>query len=521
MFSWPIIVAFLFELILTQLYIERVFNFLENIYFSFILLLPVFIIETQTLKVFYLKTVYIFIVLMLFLETGYYYIFNSKFNPSSLFIVSETNLNEAKEFLLFYLNKKLLVFLFLLLVLLIHFFLNIKNFTNKIFSIQRKFFAIFLFLCLSTLLILVSFSRRENLPFVLAKSFYDLKKDSYFDDQKNYGDAFGPFTENLNSNLNDTYIIVIGESISKRHLNIYGYERNTTPLLNKLQDEILIYDDVITPNAFTIEALGKALTSKKVDGSIVQLLNKAGFKTFWLSNQNPIGIYESLISKIAKASNTKHFLTTARFDKNIIYDEELIVELEAALKDNNDRKVIFIHLQGAHFDYKYRYPKKYNYFNDKPKSKYTINEETDHVINTYDNAILYHDFIVSSIINKVKTKNISSAILYFSDHGEEVFDTMEFSGHNDDIGSLPMFEIPFVLWRSESFQEKYNFEIDLDRPYTTDDLFHSIADLCGIKNSSHVDFEKSIFNEDFKKRKRIILNNKDYDSILSIDKMMN
>ena len=77
MFSWPIIVAFLFELILTELYIERVYNFLENIYFSFILILPVFIIETQTLKVFYLKTVYIFIVLMLFLETGYYYIFNS------------------------------------------------------------------------------------------------------------------------------------------------------------------------------------------------------------------------------------------------------------------------------------------------------------------------------------------------------------------------------------------------------------------------------------------------------------
>lgn len=521
MFSWPIIVAFLFELILTQLYIERVFNFLENIYFSFILLLPVFIIEKQTIKFVYLKTVYIFIVLMLFLETGYYYIFNSKFNPSSLFIVSETNINEVKEFLLFYLNKKLLVFLFLLVVLSVHFLLKIKNFGNKVFGVKRKFFVIFLFISFSTLLLLISYSRRENLPFVLAKSFYDLQKDSYFDDQNNYGDPFGPFIENINSNLKDTYIIVIGESISKRHLNIYGYERNTTPLLNKLQDEILIYNDVITPNAFTIEALGKALTSKKVDGSIVQLLNKSGFKTFWLSNQNPIGIYESLISKIAKASDTKHFLTTARFDKNIIYDEELIVELEGALKDNNDKKVIFIHLQGAHFDYKYRYPKKYNYFNDKPKSKYSINEETDNVINTYDNAILYHDFIVSSIINKVKIKNISSAVLYFSDHGEEVFDTMEFSGHSDDIGSLPMFETPFFLWQSESFQEKYNFKIDLDRSYTTDDLFHSIADLCGIKNSNYVDSEKSIFNENYKKRKRIILNNKDYDSILNIDKNRN
>ena len=114
----------------------------------------------------------------------------------------------------------------------------------------------------------------------------------------------------------------------------------------------------------------------------------------------------------------------------------------------------------------------------------------------------------------MKEKNIESAVLYFSDHGEEVYDTMDFSGHNDDdVGSLPMFQIPFILWQSELYKINNKIDIELNRAYMTDDLFHSIAILCGVK-SNYVDLEKSIFSDSFKNKRRAILNNKDYDSLL-------
>ena len=521
-FSLPIIITFLFELLSTQIYIERFYNFIENLCFTYLLILPAFIIKKQAIKIFYLKTLYIFLAIMLFLETGYYFIFNSKFSPSSIFIISETNFNEAKEFLLFYLNIKMLLLLFILIIVTIYFLLKSKDFFGKVIDTNRKLLVLILFVFFSILLLAISYTRRENLPFLIAKSFYDLNKDSYFDDYLISGDSFGPFTENFKneSNVDETIVIIIGESISKRHLNIYGYERNTTPLLSKLKEEILIYNDVVSANSYTTAALSKALILDKTNGTIIQLLNKAGFKTYWLSNQNPIGLNESLVSKIAKSSDNKSFITASRFDKNIIYDEELLVELDDALKSTKHKKIIFIHLQGAHFDYKYRYPKNYNYFIDAPKSKFSKSEETNNIVNAYDNAILYHDFILNSIIIKVKNENISSAILYFSDHGEEVYDTMEFTGHNDDVGSIPMFQIPFLLWQSESFKSNNEIDINLDRSYMTDDLFHSIADLCNI-NSNYVDLEKSIFSKKFKKRKRIILNNKDYDSILNVEKNKN
>lgn len=523
MFSLPIIVTYLFELILTKIYIERFYNFIENLCFAFILILPAYIIKRHFIKIFYLKVLFVFLVFMLFLETGYYFIFNSKFSASSVFIVSETNFNEAKEFFLFYLNKKLFMLLFSLMLLTLFFLLKSRVFLNNVLDAKRKSFVLILFLFFSISLILVSYTRRENLPYIIIKSFYDLNKDSYFYNLSTYKDFFGPFKEALGVEKENekTVVIVIGESISKHHLNLYGYKRITTPLLNNFKDDILIYNNVITSHALTADALKKALTlnSENNNGTIIQLLNSAGYQTYWFSNQNPIGLHESLVSKIASSSYKKKFLTSARFNENTIYDELLLLELDDALNDNEKRKVIFIHLQGAHFKYDNRYPDSYNIFKDIPQTKF-YSEKSKEIINSYDNAILYNDFVVSSIINRVKEKNTESTVLYFSDHGEEVYDTIDFSGHTDDNGTLPMFQIPFILWQSRAYMANNKIEIDLDRAYMTDDLFHSIAHLTGVK-SVHLDFERSIFSDKFKKSKRIILNNKDYDSILNVDKNKN
>lgn len=523
LFLLPILLVFTFELIFKKVQIERFYNFIENIFFITILLLPSLKIKNAALKSFYLKLVYILATVMVFLETSYYFIFNTKFNASSIFIASESNFNEAKEFVLFYLDVKQFVLFLILFSVLVFSLSRIKKLSKDfyIFLGRAKVTALFVFL--SVILITISYLRRENLPFLITKSFYDLNKDSYFDNLTTFKDSFGPFKKaiEIKKENHKTIVIVIGESISKNHFNLYGYERNTTPLLNAIKGDILSYNNVITPNAFTADALKKALTIniENTKGSIIQLLNSIGYKTYWLSNQNPIGLHESLVSKIASASGKKTFLTTARFIDNTIYDEALIPELENILKNKQKGKVIFIHLQGAHFKYHNRYPERFNIFKGEPPSKFKSKNSIS-IINSYDNAILYNDFVVSSIINKVKEQNIESSVLYFSDHGEEVYDTIDFSGHTDDVGSLPMFQIPFILWQSQLYKSNNNIEVALNRPYMIDDLFHSIANICAIKND-YVDLEKSIFSKSFKNKRRVILTNKDYDSLLVTQKGIN
>lgn len=44
-----------------------------------------------------------------------------------------------------------------------------------------------------------------------------------------------------------TLVLVIGESTNRQRMSLYGYERETTPNLDKLRDQLAIFDNVVTP----------------------------------------------------------------------------------------------------------------------------------------------------------------------------------------------------------------------------------------------------------------------------------
>ena len=103
-------------------------------------------------------------------------------------------------------------------------------------------------------------------------------------------------------------------------------------------------------------------------------------------------------------------------------------------------------------------------------------------------------------------------MLYFSDHGQEVYDDIEFFGQSvDEMVTKNMYEIPMFLWQSEEHRKLKMIKKEISSRYMTDDLFHSIADLCFVA-SDEVDISRSIFNDAFKERKRIIKDSIDFDS---------
>ena len=524
-FLIPVFVAVVFELINKGYEVSTVYNFIENSLFSIILVSPVYFIVNRKLYLWYITLTFLVFCLSIYFETVYYYFFETYLSASSLFVLFDSNSSEAAEFLDFYVDYRVIIFSVLMLFVIITSTLRIKSllrdFNNTLTRTKiltsTYILLVLAFLKFSGLIV-------YNLDYLILKSSIEYNAES---------SKLGAYKSNKTGNFNnvsrpnsqedEVYVIVLGESTSRSHFGLYDYPRPTTPKLNSLKDELIIYNDVISPHAHSIASITKVFTlgnyehpDKIGDGSIIQLANKANFETVWLSNQRPIGIYESLVTKIALSSNKSKFLTTTYGAHSKVKDAELLPELERVLSDDSSsKKFIIIHLMGTHASYVNRYPDTFNKFKDTPLSNYK-SDETSRIINHYDNAVLYTDFVVSEIIQKVKALNTKSFVLYMSDHGEELFKDRNMAGHNEDVSTQDMYDVPFLLWQSDDYKEQKQLKIDVDRSYMLDDLFHSVADLLEI-SAKEVEEERSIFNAAFKDRKRFILESSEYDTYFNFD----
>ena len=83
--------------------------------------------------------------------------------------------------------------------------------------------------------------------------------------------------------------------------------------------------------------------------------------------------------------------------------------------------------------YKERVPEKFKKFTDKDDRFNEWQKNKSKIVNDYDNSILYVDYIVNEIISKIKNENKKSYVLYFSDHGEEFYDSKDFMGHGQNM----------------------------------------------------------------------------------------
>ena len=524
-FLIPVFVAVVFELIYKEFEVSTAYNFLENSLFSILLVSPVYFIVNRKIQLGYISLTFLLFCFAIYFETVYYYFFEAYLSASSLFVVLDSNSSEAAEFLNFYVDHKVIIFSVFMLVVIATSLIRFKTLLSpfkKTTTRTRVKVSIYM-------LVILAFLKFSGV-IVYNLAYLILKSSTEYTVESNKLGAYktnktGDFTNVFrpDNQEKEVYVMILGESTTRSHFSLYDYPRPTTPKLNSLKEELSIYNDVISPHAHSIASITKILTlgnyeypDKIGDGSIIQLANKANFETVWLSNQRPIGIYESLVTKIALSSEKSKFLTTTFGVHNKVKDAELLPELETILSDDSSsKKFIVIHLMGTHVSYANRYPDTFNKFKDTPLSNFK-SEENFKIINDYDNAVLYTDFVVSEIIQKIKALNTKSFVLYMSDHGEELFKDHNMAGHNEDVGTKDMFDVPFLLWQSDAYKNQKQLTIDVNRPYMLDDLFHGLADLLDI-SAQEVEPERSIFNDSFKSRKRIILESSEYDAYFNLD----
>ena len=514
-----LIPSFAAVLISTELNWSLVCNFTESVLFGILIVLVISLFKKSTFKRISNYILFLFFTFCTYTETVYFLIYKTYFSPSTIFVFFDSNPQEVSEFLAFYSTKPIIVLTFITLLVSVWCLKQLYLLSSQFFT-ESKNTIIYSLIFIGIILGFLRLSKLidYNFPYLFARSYILYQKESKELDvyKKNKNGNFESVAVKPSS-AQQVYVLVLGESTTKSHLGVYDYARPTTPLLSAQKDDLLLFQDVISPNTYSVASVTKLLTLANYEypkatgqGSIIQLANAADFETFWLSNQRPLGPYESLITKLSFSSDHTKFITTVNAGNSKTLDADLLSDLDAVLNQSQSNKIfILLHLIGTHHNYEDRYPPSFNVFNGMVNSNFRSDAIAEK-INHYDNAVLYNDFVLNAVIDRLKTLNANSFMLFLSDHGEELYTDLNIAGHNEDTPTKSMYEIPFILWQSEKYKEYRTIDTDVNKPYMSDDLFHGLADLMGIQ-CNQVDYQRSIFSDRFKERPRIILDSIDYD----------
>lgn len=295
-----------------------------------------------------------------------------------------------------------------------------------------------------------------------------------------------------------TLVVVIGESMNRHHLGLYGYPRQTTPELSALAEAhpqtLFVFRNVISSHVQTQPSLRYALTRASLyqqtdpyqSLSMVDLAKLAGVKTWWLSNQQPL---RGSITAIAKQADYEYYVSNDHQGIADTLDEALIPQLTQALADPAEHKLIVLHLMGSHLQYSNRYPTAFDHYQDTPPRPYqsTLSSRQQNNINQYDNSVRYTDHLLGKIIAQMP-QNQPVGLVFFADHGEEVYDTTDFKGHGPESLTRVMFEIPLLVWLNQQAQSRRpewvsGFQQAEHHPTMLDHIDHLITQLLGLTDT--------------------------------------
>jgi heptose-I-phosphate ethanolaminephosphotransferase len=312
-----------------------------------------------------------------------------------------------------------------------------------------------------------------------------------------------------------TVVWIIGDSINRANMSLYGYPRLTTPMLDAMRSELVVFNDVVSPAASTMPSLRKMLTPahlgqpdewrRKPD--VLALAEEAGYKTYWLSNQ---AINDGWVGLVSAQADERRFINlgAGRHENN--YDANLLPHFDRALADQALRKLIVVHLLGAHPAYNMRYPSEFSRFDnivdevsttlDQKGRPFWIRQQR----NEYDNAILYNDHVIGGLIRRTAQHESGeqATVIYTSDHGQEVGHYRNHAGHSpiDKSG----YEIPMIVWDGSVAELGPHAKTGLEnRSYQTDHLEHTVLGLLKI-NTIYYDANFDILSNQFRSMVRSI-----------------
>ena len=305
------------------------------------------------------------------------------------------------------------------------------------------------------------------------------------------------------------YVLVIGESSRRRDWQLFGYARATNPELSKVQNLVPL-TRFITTWPESIAAIPMVLTRRKPamawnapwhEASILRAMAEAGYETYWISNQQAIGEFDSPVSMYAYEAEHVEWLNHASWTAPNSYDGDLVQPLKDALAASNHDLFIVLHMMGSHVKYDYRYPKAFEHWTPTQIAPPDAGTHIERARDSYDNTILYTDHVLAEVIKALNHSGAVSALWFESDHGELLpTPTCDREGHG--VGTVPEYEIPALFWYSNSYDEAFprrvaTLKSHANRRTLSADTFESLIGMAGVTFPGH-DASWSLFSLDWR-----------------------
>lgn len=304
---------------------------------------------------------------------------------------------------------------------------------------------------------------------------------------------FNDFNKNINKNaaqiqvsaLKDTtqdgtIILVIGESANRTYMSAFntGMTENTTPWQKQMRDtsDFVFFDNAYSNYPLTVMALSLAFTNSNQYNnipldkavSIIDVAKKAGFYTHYYSMQQRGTLYDAGVSAIANQADQVEYVCEYYYG----YDEQILPTLKKI--SPSKKNFVVLHLRGSHFIYSARYPVNFAEENSQLFSK--PNRE-------YKFSLLYNDQILKRIYQYAEENLNLKAMIYFSDHGEDMKYT-----HLANNFTFSMVHIPFWVYLSPKMDYNHsellvNLKRNKKAIFTNDLLFDTIHGLLQCKSN--------------------------------------
>lgn len=471
----------------------------------------------------YLIVLYPIIVIVPFI-IFYIYLYNTSVNEQILTIVLETNWQEALSFLgsntYLYVG---IVFIWIMFVTLLYW----QNYQHPLRWTHRSRGWVVISISITTIItfaanqILIANKKnnsanspnnfliedknssiekfKQTYPLGLFVSLYDV-----YQQQAKMNTAVAKNQKfSFNAKASDTIknkqliVLVIGETSRRANWQLNGYSRNTNPLLAS-RTSVVNFSDMLSISNFTRTSIPMLLTrkpSERVNSynfpekSVISAFKEAGFDTYWLSTQQKFGRHDTSTSVYAKEADNLIFLNKTSYSNQGETDEVVLPVFEQILKSPAKKIFIVIHTLGSHFDYSHRYPNAFDIFkpslNDLDRYSPQDRQYKQQIVNSYDNSILYTDYVINELIDSMQTQTqTESFLLYSSDHGEDLFDAQcDKSGHanktpyNFEIASLAWYSPRFATSHANKVQQ---LQANATKPINHTSIFPTLIDAADI-----------------------------------------
>lgn len=354
-------------------------------------------------------------------------------------------------------------------------------------------------LCSAAVALIATFTLAAFTPYTPTNDLFPINAISNFglaferlEASNGYKEASKDFRYDAHCTFTDdepeTVVLVIGETSRADNWQLYGYHRHTNPVLSKTKG-LTVFTDYMSQSNTTHKSVPILLSLADAEDytilyrtkGIMQAFREAGYHTAFISNQQHNHSFIDFLGEQADYCLFLHDSLSRNAD-----DIELLKPLRQQIKQNRGKRTfIVLHTYGSHFSYADRYPKAMRHFTpdhyDGAKAKYRLQ-----LVNAYDNTIVHTDFLIGKVISTLSSEGGSAAMLFTSDHGEDIFDDQRHLFlHASPFPSYYQLHVPLIAWTSPTYRIRHaeiaqSLISNSHKQAESNSVFHTLLSLGGV-----------------------------------------